>query len=214
MGIYVFTARFLFEQLLQDANRPDSQHDFGKNIIPSIIQSQRVFAFPFRDENRKVDAYWRDVGTLDAFYEANMDLVRIDPQLNLYDQRWPIRSFQPNLPPPKFVFGSRGSEDRVGHAMDSIVCQGVIVSGGTVLRSLLSPRCRVNSFATVEDSILFEGVEIGRYARIRRAIIDKGVHIPSGVRIGFDPEEDRARGFTISDNGIVVIAKSDGIPEV
>ena len=214
MGIYVFTARFLFEQLLQDANRPDSQHDFGKNIIPSIIQSHRVFAFPFRDENRKVDAYWRDVGTLDAFYEANMDLVRIDPQLNLYDQRWPIRSFQPNLPPPKFVFGSRGNEDRVGHAIDSIVCQGSIVSGGTVLRSLLSPRCRVNSFATVEDSILFEGVEIGRYARIRRAIIDKGVHIPQGVRIGFDPDEDRARGFTISDNGIVVIAKSDGIPEV
>lgn len=214
MGIYVFTARFLFEQLLQDANRPDSQHDFGKNIIPSIIQSHRVFAFPFRDENRKVDAYWRDVGTLDAFYEANMDLVRIDPQLNLYDQRWPIRSFQPNLPPPKFVFGSRGNEDRVGHAMDSIVCQGSIVSGGTVLRSLLSPRCRVNSFATVEDSILFEGVEIGRYARIRRAIIDKGVHIPQGVRIGFDPDEDRARGFTISDNGVVVIAKSDGIPEV
>ncbi|MFO0901775.1 MAG: glucose-1-phosphate adenylyltransferase [Pirellulales bacterium] len=214
MGIYVFTARFLFEQLLQDANRPESQHDFGKNIIPSIIDSQRVFAFPFRDENRKTDAYWRDVGTLDAFYDANMDLVSIDPLLNLYDEHWPIRSFQPNLPPPKFVFGSRGGEDRVGHAVDSIVCQGSIVSGGVVHRSLLGPRCRVNSFAHVEDSILFEGVDIGRHAQVRRAIIDKGVHIPAGARIGFDLEQDRARGFTISDNGIVVIAKSDGIPEV
>ncbi|MFO0871867.1 MAG: glucose-1-phosphate adenylyltransferase, partial [Pirellulales bacterium] len=165
MGIYVFTARFLFEQLLRDANSPDSQHDFGKNIIPSIIHSHRVFAFPFRDENRKIDAYWRDVGTLDAFYEANMDLVGIDPLLNVYDEHWPIRSFQPNLPPPKFVFGSRGHEDRVGHALDSIVCQGSIVSGGTVLRSLLGPCCRINSFAHVEDSILFEGVNIGRYAQ-------------------------------------------------
>ncbi len=214
MGIYVFTARFLFEQLLQDANRPDSQHDFGKNIIPSIINSQRVFAFPFRDENRKTDAYWRDVGTLDAYYEANMDLVSIDPLLNLYDDRWPIRSFQPNLPPPKFVFGSRGGEDRMGHAVDSIVCQGSIVSGGVVRRSLLGPSCRVNSFAHVEDSILFEGVDIGRHAQVRRAIIDKGVHIPAGARIGFDLEQDRARGFTISDQGVVVIAKSDGIPEV
>jgi glucose-1-phosphate adenylyltransferase len=214
MGIYVFTARFLFEQLLQDANRPDSQHDFGKNIIPSIIHSHRVFAFPFRDENRKMDAYWRDVGTLDAYYEANMDLVSIDPQLNMYDEHWPIRSFQPNLPPPKFVFGSVGNRDRVGHALDSVVCQGSIISGGTVVRSLLGPRCRVNSFAHVEDSILFEGVDIGRYAQVRRAIIDKGVAIPPNTRIGFDLEQDRARGFTISDNGIVVIAKSDGIPEV
>ncbi|MFO0816658.1 MAG: glucose-1-phosphate adenylyltransferase [Pirellulales bacterium] len=214
MGIYVFTARFLFEQLLQDANRPDSQHDFGKNIIPSIIHSHRVFAFPFRDENRKMDAYWRDVGTLDAYYEANMDLVSIDPQLNMYDEHWPIRSFQPNLPPPKFVFGSVGNRDRVGHALDSVVCQGSIISGGTVVRSLLGPRCRVNSFAHVEDSILFEGVDIGRYAQVRRAIIDKGVAIPPNTRIGFDIEQDRARGFTISDNGIVVIAKSDGIPEV
>lgn len=211
MGIYVFTARFLFEQLCRDATRPDSAHDFGRNIIPSIIDTHRVFAFPFRDENRKTEAYWRDVGTLDAYYEANMDLISIDPQLNMYDDHWPIRTWQPNVPPPKFVFGSRGSEDRQGRAVDSIVCQGCIVSGGQVERSILSSRVRVNSYAQVQDSILFEGVDIGRHARVRRAIIDKGVKIPAGVEIGYDLDKDRERGFTISDNGIVVIAKADGI---
>ena len=211
MGIYVFTARFLFEQLCRDATRPDSSHDFGKNIIPSIIDTHRVFAFPFRDENRKTEAYWRDVGTLDAYYEANMDLITIDPLLNMYDDHWPIRTWQPNLPPPKFVFGSRGSEDRQGKAIDSIVCQGCIISGGNVERSILSSRVRVNSYAHVEDSILFEGVDIGRHARVKRAIIDKGVKIPAGVEIGYDLEKDRERGFTISENGIVVIAKADGI---
>lgn len=213
MGIYIFNARFLFEQLLRDANLPESQHDFGKNIIPSIIHTQRVFAFPFLDENRKNDAYWRDVGTLDAYYEANMDLVAIDPLLNLYDRDWPIRTFQPQVPPPKFVFGSGGEEERMGHAMDSIISQGCIVSGGTVLRSVLSPQCRVNSFAHVEDSILFDGVDIGRRARIRRAIIDKGVHIPADFEIGYNPVLDRERGFTISEKGIVVIAKDDKIVE-
>jgi glucose-1-phosphate adenylyltransferase len=211
MGIYVFTARFLFEQLCRDATRPDSSHDFGKNIIPSIIDTHRVFAFPFRDENRKTEAYWRDVGTLDAYYEANMDLITIDPLLNLYDEHWPIRTWQPNLPPPKFVFGSRGFEDRTGKAVDSIVCQGSIVSGGAVERSILSSRVRVNSYAHVEDSILFEGVDIGRHAKVKRAIIDKGVKIPAGVEIGYDLEKDRERGFTISDGGVVVIAKADGI---
>jgi glucose-1-phosphate adenylyltransferase len=211
MGIYVFTARFLFEQLCRDATRPDSSHDFGKNIIPSIIDTHRVFAFPFRDENRKTEAYWRDVGTLDAYYEANMDLITIDPLLNMYDDHWPIRTWQPNLPPPKFVFGSRGGEDRQGKALDSIVCQGCIVSGGNVERSILSSRVRVNSYAHVEDSILFEGVDIGRHARVKRAIIDKGVKIPAGVEIGYDLEKDRERGFTISENGVVVIAKADGI---
>ena len=214
MGIYVFTTRFLFEQLCRDATRPESQHDFGRNIIPSIIHSHRVFAFPFHDENRKGAAYWRDVGTLDAYYEANMDLVAIDPQLNLYDDRWPIRTFQPNLPPPKFVFGSQGEDDRVGHAIDSIVCQGSIISGGTVIRSVLGSQVRVNSYAQVEDSIVFDGVDIGRHARIRRAIIDKGVKIPPGVQIGYDEAEDRARNFTISDRGIVVIAKADGIEQL
>lgn len=211
MGIYVFTARFLFEQLCRDATLSDSSHDFGKDIIPAIIDTNRVFAFPFRDENRKQDAYWRDVGTLDAYFEANMDLVSIDPMLNLYDDQWPLRTYQPVLPPPKFVFGSEGNSERQGVALDSIVCQGSIISGGRVERSVLSPNVRVNSFASVEDSILFQGVDIGRHAKIRRAIIDKGVKIPPGVEIGYDLEADRQRGFTVSEQGIVVIAKSDGV---
>jgi len=211
MGIYVFTARFLFEQLCKDANRQDSVHDFGRNVIPSIINTNRVFAFPFLDENRKRDAYWRDVGTLDAYYEANMDLISVDPLLNMYDDVWPIRTFQPNLPPPKFVFGSSGDGDRSGRAMDSIVCPGCIVSGGLVQRSILGSGVRINSYSTVEQSILFEGVNIGRHAKIRRAIIDKGVEIPEGVEVGYDLDLDRKRGFAVSDQGIVIIAKSDGV---
>jgi glucose-1-phosphate adenylyltransferase len=211
MGIYVFSARFLFEQLCIDATRPGSAHDFGHNIIPAIIQSHRVFAFPFRDENRKRDAYWRDVGTLDAYYEANMDLISVDPLLNLYDKHWPIRTNPQHSPPPKFVFAEEGDHARRGQALDSIVCQGCILSGGQAERSLLGSNVRINSFACVEDSILFDGVDIGRHARIRRAIIDKGVHIPPGMSIGYDPDEDRARGFTISEGGITVIAKAEGV---
>lgn len=209
MGIYVFTARFLFEQLCRDATEPGSSHDFGKDIIPSIIDSHRVVAFPFRDENRKRQAYWRDVGTIDAYYEANMDLVAVDPLLNLYDQNWPIRTLQPNLPPPKFVFGSDGNTERCGQAIDSIVCAGTILSGGRVQRSVISPDVRVNSYASVEESILFQGVNIGRHARIRRAIIDKEVSIPAEMEIGYDLELDRRRGFTISPSGIVIISQND-----
>jgi len=211
MGIYVFTTRFLFEQLCKDATRNDSNHDFGKDIIPSVIDTHRVQAFPFLDENRKKEAYWRDVGTLDAYYEANMDLISVDPLLNMYDQRWPIFTYQPNLPPPKFVFAEQGFGGRRGRALDSIICLGSIVSGARVERSILGPDTRVNSFAEVEDSILFEGVDIGRHTKIRRAIIDKGVHIPPGVEIGYDQELDRARGFTVSEGGITVIAKAEGI---
>ncbi|MHB8866050.1 MAG: GlgC family sugar phosphate nucleotidyltransferase, partial [Pirellulaceae bacterium] len=214
MGIYVFTARFLFEQLCRDATDPDSAHDFGRNIIPSIIDSHRVYAFPFRDENRKGDAYWRDVGTLDAYYDANMDLVSIDPLLNMYDARWPIRTYQPILPPPKFVFGSIGTGERQGCALDSIVCQGSVVSGGRVERSIIGPLVRVNSYACIQDSIVFQGVDIGRHAKVRRAIIDKGVMIPPGVEIGYDLDKDRERGFTVSQGGIVVIAKADGVEEM
>ncbi|MGD9723845.1 MAG: glucose-1-phosphate adenylyltransferase [Pirellulales bacterium] len=211
MGIYVFKARFLFEQLCVDATRNGSRHDFGHDIIPAVIETHRVFAFPFRDENRKEDSYWRDVGTLDAYFEANMDLVSVDPQLNMYDERWPIRTYLPNFPPPKFVFAEEGLNARRGQALDSIVCQGSIISGGTVERSLLGNNTRVNSFAHVQDSILLDHVDIGRRARVRRAIIDKGVHIPAGTEIGFDPEHDRARGFTVSEGGVVVIAKADGV---
>jgi glucose-1-phosphate adenylyltransferase len=187
MGIYVFEAEFLYETLLADATNRNSQHDFGKNIIPGSIENQRVFAYPFEDENRKDESYWRDVGTIDAYYDANMDLCRVEPMLNLYDEAWPIWTFQPNLPPPKFVFGSHGGWDRSGRALDSNVCAGSIVSGGLVERSVVGPRGKIHSYSHVSDSILFEGVEIGRHAVVRRAILDKWIQVPPGMRIGVDP---------------------------
>jgi glucose-1-phosphate adenylyltransferase len=214
MGIYVFTARLMYELLCQDATRSDSDHDFGKNIIPVLMESHRVQTFRFRDKNRKAVPYWRDVGTLDAYYQANMDLVEIDPVLNLYDKEWPIRTRQPQLPPPKFVFsdeGPRGTARR-GEAHDSMVCPGCILSGGHVQRSVLSPNVRVNSYAIVESSILFDGVDVGRHARIRRAIIDKDVTIPPNTTIGYDLEHDRKRGFAVTEQGVVVIAKAE-LPE-
>jgi glucose-1-phosphate adenylyltransferase len=211
MGIYVFTARFLFEQLCLDATKPGSAHDFGKNIIPSIIETHRVFAFPFRDENRKQQAYWRDVGTLDAYFAANMDMVAVDPLLNVYDEHWPIRTYHPNYPPPKFVFAEEGHNPRRGMALDSVVCQGAIISGGQVERSIVGYNTRINSYSHITDSILLDHVDIGRRAKVRRAIIDKGVHIPPDTEVGYDHDHDRARGFTVSDDGIVVIAKADGV---
>jgi glucose-1-phosphate adenylyltransferase len=208
MGIYVFNAPYLFDELCKDATIPDSAHDFGWNIIPSMIRNCRVQAFPFLDENRKRDAYWRDVGTIDTYYQANIELTEVEPQLNMYDDHWPVRTYQPNLPPCKFVFDS---SDRCGEAHDSIVCPGSIISGGRVSRTIVGPQTRINSYAQVEDSILFSRVNIGRNAHIRRAIIDKGVSIPEGFRVGFDPEEDEARGFTVSPSGVVVIAKAESI---
>ncbi|MFG0332438.1 MAG: glucose-1-phosphate adenylyltransferase [Maioricimonas sp. JB049] len=210
MGVYVFRTSFLLDQLCQAATLADSNHDFGKDIIPTIIEEHRVRAFPFRDKNNKDAAYWRDVGTLDAYYEANLDLVSVDPLLNLYDESWPIRGYHSPLPPPKFVFAQTAAEEpRVGHAMDSLVCPGCIISGGEVSRSILSPRVRINSWASVEGSILFEGVDVGRHARIHRAIIDKGVEVPENMVIGEDPERDRARGLTVTSSGVTVIAKSN-----
>lgn len=209
MGIYVFNTEFLFEQLCIDANEPGSHRDFGKDIIPSIVDNSRVIAWPFEDEETGGPAYWRDVGTLDSYYETSMDLTSVRPQLNLYDQDWPIRTWQPPLPPPKFVFNQHDPDQpRIGQATDSLICSGSIVSGGKVDRCIFSPRVRVNSFAAVTGSILFEGVEVGRHCVIERAIVDKGVLIPEGTQIGVDPAEDLARGLTISEGGITVVPRN------
>jgi glucose-1-phosphate adenylyltransferase len=210
MGIYVFNTDVMYELLFQDAAKKEaSSHDFGKDIIPAMLAAgMRIFTYPFRDENRKTAAYWRDVGTLDAYFQTSMDLISIDPILNLYDQDWPIHTYQPPYPPPKFV---HTDPDRRGAAFNSVVCQGVIVSGGQVYRSIVSPGVRVNSYALVEDAILLDGVEIGRRARVRRVIIDKDVKVPAGFEIGWNRELDRARGLSITPDGITVVAKGEDL---
>jgi len=205
MGIYVFTADVLRE-VVRDNERTNTSHDFGKDIIPQMIGKYAVYARSFVDENRKTVQYWRDVGTLDAYYEANMDLVQVDPFFNLYDKNWPMRTDAPVLPPAKFVFANAG--ERCGEALDSIVSPGVIVSGGHVERSILSPEVRINSYCSVEDAILFAGVEVGRHARIRRAVIEKNVQIPDHAEIGFDPEDD-ARRYKRTPSGLVVVEAAD-----
>jgi glucose-1-phosphate adenylyltransferase len=210
MGIYVFNTRDLFEQLCEDAADETSSHDFGKDVIPKMIhEGERVYAHHFKDLNRKSEAYWRDVGTIEAYYQANMDLISVDPQLNLYDAAWPIRTAQSHLPPPKFVFAEPGEPGiaRRGQALDSLISPGCILSGGIVLRSVLSPQVRVNSYAMVEDSILMDGVEVGRHSRIRRAIIDKEVKIPPDTSLGYDPHMDTAHGLTTTPSGIVLVPK-------
>ncbi len=210
MGIYVFNTDVMYELLFQDAARKEaSRHDFGKDVIPGMIaDGMRVLAYPFRDENRKTAAYWRDVGTLDAYFQTSMDLIAVDPILNLYDRDWPIHTYQPASPPPKFV---HTEGDRRGAAFNSIVCQGVIVSGGQVYRSILSPGVRIHSYSLVEDAILFDDVDIGRHARIRRAIIDKGVRVPPGFDIGWDRRQDLDRGLTITPEGITVVSKDEDL---
>ncbi len=203
MGVYVFNTDVLLRALLQDAQDPGSSHDFGKDVIPASIGRNRIFAYDFHDMNDKKAKYWRDVGTLDAFYEANMDLVDVTPEFNLYDQRWPIRTHVVQQPPAKFVFAQEGR--RMGVAMDSIVCAGSIISGGRVLRSVLSPGVRVNSYCEIEYSILMPRVEIGRYSRIRRAIIDTGTKVPESSVIGYDLEADRSKGYQVTESGVVVV---------
>jgi glucose-1-phosphate adenylyltransferase len=208
MGIYIFSAPFLFNQLCSDATLKQSAHDFGHNIIPSIIDTHRVMAFPFCDENSKQNAYWRDVGTLDAYYEANIELTGVEPLLNLYDDHWPVRTHQLNLPPPKFIFNEELG--RRGEAHDSIVAAGAIISGGRVTGSILGPKTRIEEHAEITGSILFRGVRIGKGAIVRRAIIDKYVHIPDGEKIGVDLEKDRQRGFVVTEKGVVVIPSTEG----
>lgn len=203
MGVYVFNTDVLLPVLLKDAEDPDSSHDFGKDILPKILDHYKLYSYNFIDENKKEALYWRDVGTLEAFYEANMDLVAVSPVFNLYDKDWPLRTTQRQYPPAKFVFGEPG---RTGMAVDSIVSSGCILSGGLVRRSVLSPDVRVNSYTEVEDSIIFSHVNIGRHCRIRRAIIDRDVHIPEGTIIGFDPEED-AKNFMVTETGITVVTR-------
>ena len=212
MGIYVFNTRVMFELLCEDAAKPDSGHDFGKDIIPGMIAAgARVYAHRFVADEPGKTPYWRDVGTIDAYYQANLDLVAVQPELNLYDNDWPIRTLQPQSPPPKFVHAAEGlpGQARRGEALDSIVSPGCIVSGGHVIRSVLSPRVRVNSYAVVEGSILLEDVDVGRYCRVRRAIIDKAVKLPPYTVLGYDPEFDRRRGFTVTESGIVVVPKAE-----
>lgn len=210
MGVYVFNLDVLKEAVYADAKKTSS-HDFGKDIIPELIKTHKVFAYMFRDENKKDVPYWRDVGTLDSYWEANMDLVSIDPIFNLYDQDWPIRTRLHSLPPAKFVFGAEGV--RFGAAVDSIVSAGCIVSGGLVKRSVLSPNVRVNSYSHVEESILLPGCNVGRNCRIRRAIIERNVQIPENTVIGYDAHED-AKRFVVSSGGVVVVPPSEWTPLV
>jgi glucose-1-phosphate adenylyltransferase len=211
MGNYIFGPKVLLEELREDENLPESRHDFGHDILPGMVKKgAAVFAYDFAQnkvpgEEDSRNGYWRDIGTIDAYWEAQMDLIEIHPQFNLYNWKWPIRTSATHDPPAKFVFRDE-AQARVGIATDSMVSHGCIISGGRIHRSVLGVGCRVNSFSEVEDSVLFEGVQVGRHAKIRRAIIDKDVEIPAGTIIGFDREADRQR-FFVTDAGTVVIPK-------
>ncbi len=201
MGNYVFNAEFLYERLEKDATDPHSAHDFGRNIIPAIIDSYPVYAYPFRDPESGEQPYWRDVGTVDAFWEANMELVSITPELNLYDQDWPIQTYQRQLPSAKFVFEDPGRE---GKALDSIVSGGCLISGAEIRHSLLFSQVRVHSYSRIEESVILPEVDIGRHCRIKRAVIDRGCRLPEGTIIGEDRGAD-AKVFRVTDNGIVLV---------
>jgi glucose-1-phosphate adenylyltransferase len=206
MGVYLFSTPVLLDALRDDSEDPGSSHDFGRDILPRIINRRRVIAYDFVDQNNKEVRYWRDVGTLDAYYQANMDLVSVNPVFNLYDSQWPIRTVPPAGPPAKFVFAEEGR--RMGVALDSLVSHGCIISGGRVLGSVLSPGVRINSFCEIENSILLDGVEVGRHSRIRRAIIDQGVRLPENSEIGVNLAADRGAGHVVTDSGVVVVHKA------
>lgn len=204
MGIYLFRTQVLLDALRSDAADPDSTHDFGHDLLPQLIASCPVAAYDFHDLNEKTALYWRDVGTLDAYFEANMDLVSVNPEFNLYDARWPLRTRMPQSPPAKFVFAQEGR--RMGVATDSIVSPGVIISGGRVNRSILSPGVRVNSFCEIEDSILLPGATVGRYARLSRTIVDSGVHIPEGSVVGAGNREIFDGHSLLTEGGVTVVS--------
>ena len=201
MGIYIFNTAFLFEQLIKDADTPGSSHDFGKDIIPSAIDKYRVFAFPFRDIETGNQAYWRDVGTVDAFWEANLELIGVTPELNLYDEEWPIWTYQEQLPPAKFIFDE---DERRGMAIDSMVSGGCIISGAYILHSLLFSNVTVDERSKVDSSVILPEVIIGKDCVINHAVIDKGCEIPDGTQIGVNAEEDKNR-FYVSEKGVVLV---------
>ena len=204
MGNYIFNTEFLFEQLLKDAENPDSKSDFGGDIIPSIIRDHKVYASPFRDPVTNKRGYWRDVGTLDSFWEANMELVSPKPAFNLYDDNWPIWTYQVQTPPAKFVFND---DDRRGMAVDSTVSGGCIISGATLDKTLLFSNVKVNCFTKIEESILLPDVVVGRHCKIYKAIIDRGCDIPDGTEIGIDHDKDKANGFRVTDKGVVLVTR-------
>ncbi|MCF8207880.1 MAG: glucose-1-phosphate adenylyltransferase [Rhodoferax sp.] len=207
MGIYIFNARFLFEQLQRDADDPKSSHDFGKDVIPHCVRRYRTFAHSFSDSHIGEvgkPPYWRDVGTLDAFWEANMDLVQVTPQLNLYDESWPIWTWQPQMPPAKFVFDD---DSRRGTAVDSMIAGGCIVSGSTIRRTMLFSGVYLHSFSVVEDSIVLPNVRVGRHCVLKKCIIDKNCVIPEGMQVGVNPEEDRKR-FRVTPSGITLVSRA------
>jgi glucose-1-phosphate adenylyltransferase len=215
MGNYVFQTSVLIKELQQDARSEDSYHDFGHDVITSMYRRQNVYAYDFHQNAhpgmQEVErGYWRDVGTMDAYYESNMDLVSVNPTFNLYNPHWPIRTYSYQAPPCKFVFDDK---DRRGSATDSLVSDGCIVSGGRINRSILSPHCRLNSYSEVDESILLQGVVLGRHVKVQKAIIDKFVEIPAGMQIGVDKEEDVANGFYVSPGGITVVAKQSEVPK-
>jgi glucose-1-phosphate adenylyltransferase len=205
MGIYVFEGDVLIRALEADAGR-DTNHDFGKDVIPALIAEVPVFSYRFYDENKKAAKYWRDIGTLDAYYTASMDLVQVNPEFNMYDPEWPLRTSQPQAPPAKFVFAEEGR--RCGQALDSIISPGCIVSGSRITGSILCPNVRVHSFCDIDRSILMPGVRVGRHVRLRRTIVDRDVFIPRGAMIGYDLEEDRRR-HTVTEDGVVVVTRDD-----
>ncbi len=205
MGNYIFNSEFLFDQLRDDSRNHESHHDFGKDIIPSIIKDHKVYAYSFADPAKDTKAYWKDVGTLDAFWRANIELAEPVPALNLYDHRWPIWTFQEQLPPAKFVFNDN---DRRGYAVDSLVSGGCIISGSKVERSILFNNVRSNSYSTIEESVVLPEVNIGRHCRIRKAILDRGCNIPAGMEIGYDREVDVANGFRVTDGGVTLVTRA------